>query len=58
MAEGTPEHLREAILAWLNTATESELMEVLELIKVLLMRRRYRDGRPSRQPEPESDRER
>lgn len=55
MMKRTPEYLREVIQAWLQTATESDLMQVFELIQVLLLRRRYRDDRSSRPPEPEEN---
>jgi hypothetical protein len=51
----TAEYLREVIQAWLQTASESELMQVFDLIQVLLLRRRYRDDRSSRPPEPEEN---
>jgi len=58
MSKRTPEYFRQAILAWLDTADEEELIEVLELIQVLLTRRRLRGPRPEAPPAPESDQER
>jgi hypothetical protein len=57
MAEHTPEYHRHTIVAWLDTAEEDELIEVLELIQVLLTRRRLRGPRPEAPPAPESDQE-
>ena len=57
MAEETPEYLRYGIVNWLDTAEEAELIEVLELIGVLLTRRRLRGPRPVVPPVPESEQE-
>ena len=57
MSKPTPHYFRQAILAWLDTAGEDELIEVLELIQVLLTRRRLRGPRPDAPPAAESDRE-
>ena len=57
MVKRVAEYLREVIQAWLQTATESDLMEVFGLVQVLLLRRRYLDNRSSRPPEPEENQE-
>lgn len=57
MANPTPEYFRQAILAWLDTADEAELIEVLDLIQGQLTRRRLRAPRPPESPSPESDRQ-
>lgn len=58
MVEQAHESFRQAILAWLDTADEAELIEVLDLIQVLLTRRRLRGPRPEAPPTTESDQER
>jgi len=58
MAERPSESFRQAILAWLDTADEEELIDVLGLIQVLLASRRLRGPRPPAPPSPESDQER
>jgi|GEM_PF-3514365 len=57
MPERKPKEIRQEILAWLETATRDELKQVLELIRILRLRRRYQYGRPAVPPEPEEDRE-
>lgn len=57
MPERKPKEIRQEILAWLETATRDELKQVLELIRILHLRRRYQYGRPSTPAEPEEDRE-
>jgi hypothetical protein len=57
MPERKPKEIRQEILAWLETATRDELTQVLELIRILRLRRRYQYGRPSTPEEPEGDRE-
>jgi len=57
MEKRPSESFRQAILAWLDTADEEELIEVVELIQVLLTRRRLRGRTPEAPPAPESDRQ-
>jgi len=57
MSKPTPEYFRQAILAWLDTAEEEELIEVLELIQVLLTRRRLRGPTPPAAPAPQGEHE-
>ena len=57
MPERKPTEIRQEILAWLETATKQELIKVLELIRMLRLRRRYQYGRPPAPSEPEEDRE-
>ncbi len=57
MPERKPKEIRQEILAWLETATRDELTQVLELIRILRLRRRYQYGRPSTPDKPEGDRE-
>ena len=57
MPERKPTEIRQEILAWLETATKQELIQVLELIRILRLRRRYQYGRPPVPSEPEEDRE-
>jgi hypothetical protein len=57
MPEQKPKEIRQEILAWLETATRDELTQVLELIRILRLRRRYQYGRPSTPDEPEGDRQ-
>ena len=57
MPERKPTEIRQEILAWLETATKQELIQVLELIRTLRLRRRYQYGRPPAPSEPEEDRE-
>ena len=55
MSKPTPHYFRQAILTWLDTASEEELIEVLELIQALLARRRSRGPIPPAPPAPESE---
>ena len=57
MPERKAKEIRQEILAWLETATRSELIQVLELIQMLRLRRRYQYGRPPASPEPEENQE-
>ena len=57
MPERKPKEIRQEIVAWLETATKEELIQILELIRILRLRRRYKYGRPLSPTEPESDRE-
>jgi hypothetical protein len=57
MTERAHESFRQAMLASLDTADEAELIEVLELIQVLLTRRRLRGPRPEASTASESDQE-
>lgn len=57
MSKQAHESFRQAILAWLDTAEEEELIEVLELIQVLLSRRRLRGPTPPAAPPPEGEHE-
>jgi len=57
MEERPSEYFRQAILTWLDTAEEEELIEVLELIQVLLSRRRLRGPRPPAPPPSEGEQE-
>ena len=57
MPEQKPKEIRQEILAWLETATRDELTQVLELIRILRLRRRYQYGRPSTPDVPDGDRE-
>jgi hypothetical protein len=57
MSKPTPHYFRQAILTWLNTAEEAELIEVLELIQVLLSRRRLRGPTPPAPPPSEGEQE-
>ncbi len=57
MPERKPKEIRQEILAWLETATREELKQILELIRILRLRKRYQYGRPSTPDEPEGDRE-
>jgi hypothetical protein len=57
MPERKPKEIRQEILTWLETATRDELKQVLELIRILRLRRRYQYGRPPVPPESEQDRE-
>ena len=57
MPERKPTEIRQEILAWLETATKQELIQVLELIRILRLRRHYQYGRPPVPSEPEEDRE-
>lgn len=57
MAEQKPTEIRQEILAWLEAATKQELIQVLEVIRILRLRRRYQYGRPPAPTEHEEDRE-
>jgi len=57
MAREPAQHFPEAILAWLDTADEEELIEVLEVIQTQLTRRRLRGPRPGT-PEANQGKER
>jgi hypothetical protein len=57
MPERKPADIRQEIFAWLEAATKQELLQVLELIRILRLRRRYQYGRPPAPTEPEQDRE-
>jgi hypothetical protein len=57
MPERKPAEIRQEIFAWLEAATKQELLQVLELIRILRLRRRYQYGRPPAPTEPEQDRE-
>ncbi|MGD0264283.1 MAG: hypothetical protein ABSD47_04900 [Candidatus Methylomirabilota bacterium] len=57
MAKQAHESFRQAILAWLETAEEEELIEVLGLIQVLLSRRRLRGPTPPAPPPSEGEQE-
>jgi hypothetical protein len=57
MSKPTPHYFRQAILAWLDTADEAELIEVLDLIQVLLSRRRLRAPTPPAPPPSEGEHE-
>jgi len=57
MPERKAKEIRQEILAWLETATRSELIQVLELIQMLRLRRRYQYGRPHPPSDPEEDRD-
>ncbi len=43
----TAKYFRQAILTWLDTASEGELIEVLEVIQTQLTQRRLRGPRPA-----------
>lgn len=58
MEERPHESFRQAILAWLDTADEADLIEVLALIQKLLTRRRIHRMPPPAPPAPETDQER
>jgi hypothetical protein len=55
MSHPTPHYVRQAILTWLDKAEEDELIEVLELIRVLLTRRRLRGATPPAPPPSEAE---
>ncbi len=56
MTQRTPENLRQMILTWLEaTEDEAELLEVLQLVQVLLTRRRLCGPKPSTPPMPDKD---
>lgn len=57
MPERKPKEMRQEILAWLETATKDELDQLLELIRIMRLRRRYQYGRPFTPPESKNDRE-
>ena len=57
MSKPMPEYFRQAILTWLDKAEEEELIEVLELIQVLLSRRRLRAPTPPAPPPSEGEQE-
>lgn len=57
MPDRRPKEIRQEILTWLDTATKDELNQLLELIRILRLRRRYQYGRPFTPPESKIDRE-